>query len=486
MFKVLFNAILVKSKNFDLVQQYMEPILNEYAWDDLKLLYGTPTDPGYHLLSRINRTTTSLGKAILATLLITPTSDLTLLRHRQNIIQAFLDHTLGAAKFKNCLQTYKKIEQNFISFWTNTQPLPAVQKHSLWFWERAFLNFLTTVAQILSPFVKLGIAFAYYDLTKQSQSPWYSYIPFLRSLYAGGIATQKIWEIVKHRPMSEHNVTSVFFELASGGFSESSAFSGLSSVREFLDRIIGEDMFYFITCWQRIKACLAYSSQLRDLALRMADVQTFIVVATQISEAIATLPALEEVYGKHLTSIRQLLAQSQENTELRKLIHYLKHLPLQHWSLFWNNENKLLASVRLFIEHKDAFSDAMYELGQLDAYLSLATLMQEAQANDSNHAYTFVKFLDRKQKSTPYIKIDQMWNPFLDAKQAVGNSIEMDGAPGGVRNIILTGPNAGGKSTFLTSVVGTLLLAHVAGIGPAEAIQLTPFNKDQYLHRCYR
>ena len=220
-----------------------------------------------------------------------------------------------------------------------------------------------------------------------------------------------------------------------------------------------------------------YASVLRHLALRMADVQNFVRVLQQVSETIAASPALEKAYGKKLTSIRKLLAQAKKDTELGRLIYYLQHLPLQHWNYFLNNAGKLLASYKLFIEHKDAFADAMYELGQLDAYLSFTTLVQESQANDSNHGYTFVTFLDRKQKNTPYIKIDQMWNPFLDAEQAVGNSIEMDGALGGVRNMILTGPNAGGKSTFLTGVVDTLLLAHVAGIGPAQAIQLTPFNK---------
>jgi DNA mismatch repair protein MutS len=59
----------------------------------------------------------------------------------------------------------------------------------------------------------------------------------------------------------------------------------------------------------------------------------------------------------------------------------------------------------------------------------------------------------------------------------VVNSLAMDAETGGIRNIILTGPNAGGKSTFLTGVTNTLLLAHVMGIGPANTIVLTPFNK---------
>src|SRR5690606_18959231 len=83
----------------------------------------------------------------------------------------------------------------------------------------------------------------------------------------------------------------------------------------------------------------------------------------------------------------------------------------------------------------------------------------------------------KDQRQKPYLKITDMWNPFLDAKQAIGNSIEMDAQEGGIRNIILTGPNAGGKSTFLTGITTTLLLAHVMGIAPAKDIIITPFNK---------
>ena len=121
--KVAFNAILAKSKNFDRVQQHMEAILNEYAWDDLKLFYGTPSAPGYHLLSRINRTKTALGEAALASLLATPTSNLEVLRERQHIIQTLLDNPRAVEELESTLQTYEDGEQSFLSLWTKTDPL---------------------------------------------------------------------------------------------------------------------------------------------------------------------------------------------------------------------------------------------------------------------------------------------------------------------------------------------------------------------------
>jgi DNA mismatch repair protein MutS len=243
-----------------------------------------------------------------------------------------------------------------------------------------------------------------------------------------------------------------------------------------VEPILGE-LLYTYVAYTGLSNYLEYSAVLRNLALRMADVQTFVLTARQVSKTIAAIPALEERYGKHLTAVRELLAKSQENTELGRLIGYLQKLPFKDWSYFFNNAGKLLAAHKLFVEHKDAFADAMYEIGLLDSYLSFATLIQEANNYNSEHAYVFAQFLDRTQKTKPYIKIEDMWNPFLDSKQAVGNNLEMDAMPGGTRNMILTGPNAGGKSTFLTGMTHTLLLAHVMGIGPASKIVLTPFNK---------
>ena len=508
--KVAFNAILAKSKNFDRVQQHMEAILNEYAWDDLKLFYGTPSAPGYHLLSRINRTKTALGEAALASLLATPTSNLEVLRERQHIIQTLLDNPRAVEELESTLQTYEDGEQSFLSLWTKTDPL--VGKEYQKYMNRMFYykdndtdksaGLLELTKRWWRDFCDIQFPFLWHLLypigleiyrkvsatqfsAGEREKNWIFILPFYRSWYYWKKVREFLNNPVLNQIAKVYDAGRTAWNFAKSMLGYTVPNDAVASDvtlknrcrRIFITGLPILELLSLYFYYRGYRAYREYSSVLSHLALRMADVQNFVRVATQVSETIAASPALEKVYGKHLTSIRQLLAQAEEDTELGRLIHCLQHLPLQNWNYFLNNAGKLLASYQLFVEHKDAFADAMYELGQLDAYLALATLMQEAQANDSNHAYTFVTFLDREQKNTPYIKIDQMWNPFLDPKQAVGNSIEMDGAPGGVRNIILTGPNASGKSTFLTSVTISLLLSQTVGIAPAQEAVITPFNK---------
>ena len=108
--EVAFNRIFAKSHHYALQQQQMAPILNEYAWADLNLFYGTPATPAYHLMSRINSATTLLGEGVLATMLVTPTSNIAELKHRQSLIKAFLDSPEEVAQLKRSLQAYQKAD----------------------------------------------------------------------------------------------------------------------------------------------------------------------------------------------------------------------------------------------------------------------------------------------------------------------------------------------------------------------------------------
>ena len=75
---IIFNDIFNKSDSYRLIQERMSPILNEYAWKDLKLFYGSTSAPNYHFIGRINQTVTTLGECVLATFLVTPTNEIIL------------------------------------------------------------------------------------------------------------------------------------------------------------------------------------------------------------------------------------------------------------------------------------------------------------------------------------------------------------------------------------------------------------------------
>lgn len=471
--EIVFNQLFTKSSNCHWLQQHMTYILNEYAWSDLHLFYGTTSEPAYHLMSRINRTLTTLGEGVLAMLLATPTRDVKELKKRQHLIQTFLENTQAIEKLRGILCCYQKAEENILSLWTPVDPL--YTKEYVQYMKKKFYGSNSGSANKNARYLEFKKRF-FIDFVG-IQFPLLNFLipPIFMEIFRRGSMSLPIDPLLDISLREFAWKSSIPYYGVWYGWNTqrkinpegSTLFGAFGIFKAATDTWRG---------YQGIRKYREYSSVLRNLAARMADVQAFVVAATEVNECIAASSTLEAVYGERIAAIRTLLTKARENTELGRLIHYLQTLPYGCWSYFFSNAGKLLASHKLFTEYKDFFVDAMYELGELDAFMSIASLMKESQGKPDAHAYTFAKFLDRDQCSRPYVRLEEMWNTFLDAKVAVGNSVVMDAA-GGTRTIILTGPNAGGKSTFLTGVATSLLLSQTFGIAPAKEAVLTPFDR---------
>jgi hypothetical protein len=75
------------------------------------------------------------------------------------------------------------------------------------------------------------------------------------------------------------------------------------------------------------------------------------------------------------------------------------------------------------------------------------------------------------QADNPAVEVKQVWHPSINKDVVVCNDIELTSR----RNAILTGPNAGGKSTLVKSVLLSILLAQTLGVVNAQDMSLTPF-----------
>ena len=230
-----------------------------------------------------------------------------------------------------------------------------------------------------------------------------------------------------------------------------------------------------LNCYSGIKAYQEYKDVFCNLAHRMKDVQIFIRTIQQVSNIVADYKELELVYGPSLQEVRTLLAHSQEQTDIGTMLRSFLDMKFDNWSYMYDNGGKLLATYYLFEEHKSCLHPAMYELGKLDSMIGIATLMQEAKQSYPAHCYTFAKLLTRAEQPTPFIQLHAMWNPLLDPAVVVDNEVALD--TNQVRNMILCGPNAGGKSVFIMGVAMSLLLSQTFGIVPAQHGVITPFNK---------
>lgn len=74
-------------------------------------------------------------------------------------------------------------------------------------------------------------------------------------------------------------------------------------------------------------------------------------------------------------------------------------------------------------------------------------------------------------ETSPSIIVKSMWHPCIDTSKRVSNDLSIIEN----RNVILTGPNAGGKSTTIKTLLIVVLFAQTLSISPVDNLELTPF-----------
>lgn len=161
---------------------------------------------------------------------------------------------------------------------------------------------------------------------------------------------------------------------------------------------------------------------------------------------------------------------------MQELFNYCKSSTLQGEPSLFSYRGRVLAAFKLLYDVKERIEPLLLALGELDAYCSCAKLYQEF--SNKKVKFCFVNYTKSEQ---PYIKLQDFWNPFINPEKVVTNSVILAGPS--QRNMIITGPNAGGKSTLIKAIPINLILAQSIGMAAADYAEITPFyNIATYLN----
>jgi len=138
--------------------------------------------------------------------------------------------------------------------------------------------------------------------------------------------------------------------------------------------------------------------------------------------------------------------------------HPILQFPPKQYSLFSNFGVQLSEFKKLDMSQLKCIVTKVYVI---DALMSIIRFKSKYQAC----------FVDFKNDNIPSMSLNNTWHPCLDKEKAVANNISL--APN--MNMIITGPNAGGKSTFIKTVLINVIFAQTVCISVASNMSLNPF-----------
>ncbi len=115
-------------------------------------------------------------------------------------------------------------------------------------------------------------------------------------------------------------------------------------------------------------------------------------------------------------------------------------------------------------DRQNQLAQLFITIGEMDTYHAIATRFVEQQ--HAHNKFCFAGYINDTPR--PVIQTQGFWN-ILVKKPVVNDFCES-------RNVMLTGPNAGGKTTSIRAIVQNIILAQTFGVAAAEQFACTPFD----------
>lgn len=435
------------------------------TWQDLNLFCGQSCTEKY-VASSIDRTQTELGKIALFELLSTPTKNVELLQKRQNLIKTLLENE---ELFKNLVQAFtnlEKAENILLSFFDQSQE---GLKHTT-----AQINtFNIPVLDKLNSYPDALLLKSWYSHLENFQKLFYittasTLLITYGILYAtGNIDLSK--KIKDHLPQKIANLVQ---EEKYWGFT-GPTLSWLCS--EIDTKWIHAAVLILggIYCGLQIKPMYKWTKELfffeKTLHIITHNLAQFIKASMDIYDLINNNQELRKFddFQDFINFFEKEVFASQD---LKDFFALCSSDTLASNPSIFSHKGKIIRFFMLMFGIKEKISKMLTSMGKIDAYCSIAKLYNECE--NQNTKFSFAKFI---QAEKPYIKLKDFWHPLIDKEKVITNSVTL-GTENECSNIVITGPNAGGKSITLKSIFLCLWLSQTIGIAPASKIEFTPFT----------
>jgi hypothetical protein len=231
--------------------------------------------------------------------------------------------------------------------------------------------------------------------------------------------------------------------------------------------------FYLFSIYQNIMVCLKFNSNMRKIHKYFTNIKSYIDITLQKME-------------NYLLFSKDLASQHEFNEIVIEKQMILKNIKdklsgISEYSIYNFSKFKEIGNIfKYFYElHTDVtYNDAiMYSFG-FNGYIDcIEGLQQNIQERKISFADFITKDKKDKKDKKKYTIFKNNYYACLSKEgiKPVKNTIKLK------KNIIITGPNASGKTTILKSTLINIILSQQFGCGFYDSAQLAPFH---HIH-CY-
>lgn len=232
-------------------------------------------------------------------------------------------------------------------------------------------------------------------------------------------------------------------------------------------------LFIMITSLYGMQKCwTTFVAPRIDMGKRIQSCMIDVGAIIEATQEIGELVSKNDIISNAITGHKEVLSLiSGENcNELKSIIDMFDSSTFKGEASSFGRKGRIFKAFKTMCEKADKFTEIMRFVSRLDAIMSIVKALRKSASN--NAKYSIPKFL-KSEEGKPYLCAKKFWHPTLDAINVVTNDIELGKTN---RNIILTGANAGGKTTWTQALALVAVLSQTFGIVPAEAVSLTPFS----------